>query len=59
VALVDLSALTWSKEFPALAKRPTNSQLALEKLEKKFNLNMPSWDRSLQLCMQEYFALCR
>ena len=48
-----------SREYMTAAKRPANSQLALDKLQNKFNLILPDWDKSVRLCIQEYFALCR
>jgi dTDP-4-dehydrorhamnose reductase len=42
-----------SSEYPVPAKRPANSRLDTRKLENKFNLVMPSWDRSLELCIEE------
>ncbi len=45
-----------SREYLTPAKRPANSQLALDKLKNKFNLVMPDWDKSVRLCIQEYFA---
>ncbi len=40
-------------EYPTLAKRPSNSCLTTEKLERQFNLKMPSWEQALGLCMEE------
>lgn len=39
--------------YPLPARRPMNSRLSLDKLEKKFNLKMPPWRDALRLCMQE------
>lgn len=38
-------------DYPAPANRPMNSRLSQEKLEKKFNIIMPSWQQSLSLCL--------
>ncbi len=40
-----------TSEYPTPAKRPMNSQLTLTKLENRFGLEMPSWKKSLALCM--------
>lgn len=40
-------------DYPLPAKRPANSRLAVDNLEQRFGLVMPSWDNSLRLCMQE------
>ncbi|MDH5189764.1 MAG: dTDP-4-dehydrorhamnose reductase [Gammaproteobacteria bacterium] len=42
-----------STEYKKLVKRPMNSRLKTEKLEKKFGLVMPLWEDSLRLCMEE------
>lgn len=39
--------------YPTPAKRPMNSQLDSGKLEKKFGLVMPSWEKTLQLTIDE------
>jgi dTDP-4-dehydrorhamnose reductase len=38
--------------YPVPAKRPANSRLNCHKLEQEFNLALPSWENSLNLCMQ-------
>jgi len=40
-------------EYPVPAKRPFNSRLTVAKIERTFNLVLPSWRAALQLCMQE------
>jgi dTDP-4-dehydrorhamnose reductase len=40
-------------EYPLPAKRPANSRLDTSLLESQFKLNMPSWEDSLKLCLQE------
>lgn len=42
-----------SRDYPALARRPLNSGLSNKKLRLTFDLSMPSWERSLQMCMDE------
>jgi len=42
-----------ASEYPAPAKRPKNSCLDTSKLEERFNLYLPSWEQSLELCMME------
>jgi len=39
--------------YPTPAARPLNSALAIEKLERKYDLKMPEWDKALELCMEE------
>lgn len=40
-------------DYPALSKRPMNSQLSLNKLETAFGVKMPEWKESLELCIEE------
>ena len=40
-------------DYPTPAKRPENSCLSTEKLEKYFGLSLPAWDEALRLCMDE------
>ncbi|MFC5430186.1 dTDP-4-dehydrorhamnose reductase [Paraburkholderia denitrificans] len=40
-----------SAEYPTPAKRPANSRLSCDKLEKVFGLRAPDWRDALQLCM--------
>lgn len=41
-----------TSEFPSRAKRPLNSRLSMDKLEKTFNITMPDWKESLKLCLK-------
>lgn len=40
-------------DYPAPARRPANSRLALDKLAETFGLRMPAWDDALRLCLSE------
>lgn len=40
-------------DYPTSARRPMNSQLALTKLENAYGVIMPSWQRTLELCVEE------
>jgi dTDP-4-dehydrorhamnose reductase len=40
-------------EYPTPAMRPRNSRLCNDKLKNIFNLNMPSWEQTLTLCMED------
>jgi dTDP-4-dehydrorhamnose reductase len=42
-----------SDQYPTPAKRPAYSVLDCSKLNDTFNIEMPSWQTALQLCMQE------
>ncbi|VWB12606.1 dTDP-4-dehydrorhamnose reductase [Burkholderia metallica] len=42
-----------SSDYPAPAKRPANSRLALDKLSATFGLQMPHWREALALCLAE------
>jgi len=42
-----------SSAYPVPAKRPANSRLAVEKLEREFGLQLPSWRDALALCMAD------
>ncbi len=42
-----------TNDYPTPAARPMNSQLALAKLESVFGLKMPTWQDSLEQCMDE------
>ncbi len=56
LSLINRSILPIStSEYPLPAQRPSNSLLATQKLEQKFGLTLPSWDNSLNLCLQELF----
>lgn len=41
-----------SSQYKTLAMRPCYSVLDCSKLKETFNINMPTWQTSLQLCMQ-------
>lgn len=43
-------------DYPTPAKRPLNSQLSLNKLEKKFEVEIPAWKLGCILCMEELFT---
>lgn len=40
-------------DYPTPAKRPMNSRLSNEKIEKHFNLNMPDWSEHVEYCLKE------
>ena len=42
-----------SSEYPVPAKRPQNSLLCPEKLQKTFNIKMPDWKEALKMCLEE------
>lgn len=42
-----------SSDYPTPAQRPINSQLDLKKLSDKFGVEMPGWEKSLELCIEE------
>lgn len=52
LAIKNVNAIPTS-DYPTPAARPMNSQLALTRLESIFGLTMPTWQNSLQRCMQE------
>ena len=39
--------------YPTPAKRPMNSRLDLTKLESNFTVELPDWEKILQLCMAD------
>lgn len=43
-----------SEQYPTAAKRPTYSVLDCRKIKDTFNITMPNWQTSLQLCMQNF-----
>lgn len=43
-----------SAEYITSAKRPLNSRMAVTKLEKALNIELPSWERELELTLNEY-----
>ncbi len=46
----ELKAIS-TAEYPTLAKRPANSVLSNEKLQKTFDIRMPDWEEALALCL--------
>ena len=42
-----------TSEYPTPAKRQKNSRLCLDKLEKEFDITIPDWTQSLDLCINE------
>lgn len=42
--------------YPTPAKRPANSRLSTEKLQQRFGLNLPTWEQSLTLCLEEIYG---
>lgn len=42
-----------SSEYPVPAKRPQNSLLCHEKLQKTFNIRLPDWKDALEMCLEE------
>lgn len=42
--------------YPTPAKRPANSRLSTEKLQQRFGLNLPTWEKSLILCLEEIYG---
>ena len=40
-------------DYPTPARRPLNSRLATARLTQNFRLEMPSWSRALEICMDE------
>lgn len=41
-----------SSKYPTIAKRPSNSVLDTQRLEKTLSLNIPSWEGALQHCIK-------
>lgn len=39
--------------YPTTANRPMNSQLSLDKLKTIFEIEMPNWKKTLELCIEE------
>jgi len=52
VKVKDIKAIL-TADYPTPAKRPKNSQLALDKLKKVFGIEMPDWKKTLELCIEE------
>ncbi|MFN9030628.1 MAG: dTDP-4-dehydrorhamnose reductase [Betaproteobacteria bacterium] len=42
-----------SSSYPTPAMRPANSRLDCGRLEQRFRLSLPDWQRGLQLCLEE------
>lgn len=42
-----------TSEYPLPAKRPQNSLLCHEKLQKTFGIRLPDWKDALQMCLEE------
>jgi dTDP-4-dehydrorhamnose reductase len=42
-----------SSEYPVPAKRPQNSLLCHEKLQKTFGIRLPDWKDALEMCLEE------
>jgi len=40
-------------DYPLPAKRPQNSRMSSAKLKQTYDLEIPSWEKSLALCLQE------
>ena len=40
-----------SAEYPTPARRPANSRLDCGKIERQFGIRLPSWQRSLEVCL--------
>lgn len=45
-----------SINYPTPAIRPKNSRIAINKIEKKFQLKMPEWEKALALCIEESYG---
>jgi dTDP-4-dehydrorhamnose reductase len=45
-----------STEYPAPARRPANSRLDCAKIERQFGIRLPSWQRSLDACLERPLA---
>ncbi len=52
---LDIRPLT-TNEYPVPAKRPANSILANDKIAQAFGIQLPAWQDSLAVCMQELYA---
>ena len=42
-------------EYPLPAARPANSRLSGARLAERYGLEMPDWERGMQLCLDEIF----
>lgn len=52
LSLKKLNAIS-TADYPTAAKRPANSSLSVDKIEKKYGLKMPDWLSCLKLCIEE------
>lgn len=43
-------------DYPLPARRPANSRLATAKVEKRYGLQLPDWNRCMHLCLAEVIA---
>jgi dTDP-4-dehydrorhamnose reductase len=43
-------------DYPLPAERPANSRLACAKLAKRYGVQLPEWDRCMNLCLAEVIA---
>jgi dTDP-4-dehydrorhamnose reductase len=43
-----------TSDYPTPAKRPLNSRMALNKLERALNIQLPDWQSQLALTLNEY-----
>lgn len=55
IAVKEIAPIS-SEEFTTAAKRPRNSCLSTAKIRKEYGVTVPSWQDSLQLCMD---SICR
>ena len=53
---VPVQAIT-TAEYPTPAKRPVNSSLSLTALEQAYGLQLPHWEHSLRLCLEDLAAV--
>lgn len=53
---VPVQAIT-TADYPTPAKRPVNSSLSLTALEQAYGLQMPHWEHSLRLCLEDLAAV--
>jgi dTDP-4-dehydrorhamnose reductase len=43
-----------SSDYPTPAERPKNSRLCTEKMQNVFGIQLPEWQKSLELCMKSF-----
>ena len=43
-----------TENYPAEVQRPMISRFDLSKIDKAFDVKMPGWEQTLELCMEEY-----